>query len=188
MIKSETIPDSFTQARARYLATLKDSPPILSDRAIRLAYRASVALWSRFPGHLSLLCAIGLTFLVCRFAISSEVPDRVIAAIAQVETGTEWRDMGDVRGKWSHGGIGEVSPWQLSPAVLRDLKAYDRRHRVHADVVLAESLTRAWLLRLYGVTGCWSQTCAAFHAGLAGRHRPHARAYAERVMALASVL
>jgi hypothetical protein len=110
----------------------------------------------------------------------------VLVGIAAVETGTDYRDMGDVRGTWTRGAIGEAGPWQLSPAVLRDLKAYDRRARVHADVVLAESLTRAWLIHLYGITGNWPGAVAAYHAGLGNRHRSYAIAYARRVQAFAS--
>ena len=117
-------------------------------------------------------------------AKASDVPAWVIRGIAAVETGTDWRDIGDVRGSWSRGSIGEAGPWQLSPAVLRDLRAYDRRHRVHADVVLAESLTRAWLLRLHRITGSWDAAVAAYHAGLGRRTAGFAIEYAERVRAI----
>lgn len=135
------------------------------------------------------------TIIVCWFigivlalalatADGADVPAWVVRGIAQVETGTDWRGIGDVRGSFSRGSIGEVGPWQLSPAVLRDLHAYDRRRRVHADVVLAESLTRAWLLHLYGVTGSWSEAVAAYHAGLGARRQPFATTYADRVRAV----
>ena len=114
---------------------------------------------------------------------ASEVPPWVLRGIAAVETGTDWRDIGDVRGTFGRGAIGEVGPWQLSPAALRDLRAYDRRWRIHADVVLAESLTRAWLLRLHRVTGSWPTAVAAYHAGLGNRRASFAIDYAERVHA-----
>jgi len=117
---------------------------------------------------------------------AQDVPPWVLRGIAAVETGTDWRDTGDVRGTWARGSIGEVSPWQLSPDVLRDLGAYDRRARVHSCPVLAESLTRAWLVHLYARTGTWPQAIAAYHAGLRGRHRAYAREYADRVLNLAA--
>ncbi len=131
------------------------------------------------------LIGIALALLLAK-AEGAEVPAWCIRGIAAVETGTDWRDIGDVRGTWSRCDIGEVGPWQLSPAVLRDLHAYDRRFRVHADPVLAESLTRAWLLRLYGVTRSWPQAVAAFHAGLGRRTESFATTYAERVRAAGS--
>lgn len=130
----------------------------------------------------ALLC---LTVGGCMRLAAQDVPDRIVAAIAAVETGTTWRGVGDVRGTWARGGIGEVGPWQMAPSVLRDLKAYDRRSRIHADPILAESLVRLWLSHLYGSTGDWSQAIAAYHAGLGGRHRGYARDYADRVLALA---
>lgn len=129
------------------------------------------------------LIGIALAVLLAK-AEGADVPDWCLRGIAQVETGTEWRGMGDVRGTWSRGDLGEVGPWQLSPAVLRDLHAYDRRFRVHADPVFAESLTRAWLLHLYGATGTWPEAIAAYHAGLGARHRPYAIDYANRVGAI----
>ncbi len=174
-----------TEAMARFLDAQREYLRVMAERP---------TFWSRFRAFLSriwgglvLIVCVLLTTLGCvAMAQGVEVPDRVIAAIAQVETGTEWRGIGDVRGSWNRGDIGEVSPWQISPAVLRDLNAYDRRFRVHADPVLAESLVRLWLGRLYERTGCWSQACAAYHAGLAGRHRGYARDYAARVLAIAN--
>lgn len=131
-----------------------------------------------------LVTALALIIGCATAAPSADVPAWVIRGIAQVETGTDWRDLGDVRGTWNRGRIGEAGPWQLSPAVLRDLQAYDRRHRVHADVVLAESLTRAWLVRLHRVAGSWDAAIAAYHAGLGRRTEPFAIDYAERVRAV----
>src|SRR3954467_14068089 len=119
-------------------------------------------------------------------ACAQDVPDWCLRGICAVESGCDWRSTGDVRGRWDRGAIGEVSCFQLSPAVLRDLHAYDRRHRVHADPVFAESLTRAWLLRLYGVTGSWPEACAAYHAGLGRRAESFAVTYAARVQAAGS--
>ncbi len=154
------------------------------------AVRHFLRRWFPYLGDTAAYVAVFLGFILATFvgcaavASASEVPSWVLRGIAAVETGTEWRGMGDVRGKWSRGAIGEVGPWQLSPAVLRDLKAYDRRHRVHACPVLAESLTRAWLLHLHGVTGTWGGAVAAYHAGLGRRSESFAITYAERVRAV----
>lgn len=119
-----------------------------------------------------------------RLANGQEVPAWVMRGIAAVETASTWRDIGDLTYRDRRvGGAGEVGPWQLSPDVLRDLRAYDRRSRVHADVVFAESLTRAWLLHLYGVTGNWPSAVAAYHGGLGNRREHFAIAYAQRVRA-----
>lgn len=142
------------------------------------------------PNHWPTILRCWLTGAILLAAVAAacaqDVPRWVLVGIAQVETGTEYRDMGDVRGTWQRGAIGECGPWQLAPSVLRDLHAYDRRHRVHADVVFAESLTRAWLLRLYGVTGSWPEACAAYHSGLGNRRSSSAIEYAVRVIAAGS--
>jgi len=129
--------------------------------------------------------ALGVMLLTATAASlhSADVPAWVIRGIAAVETGTDWREIGDVRGAWKRGAIGEVGPWQLSPAVLADMRVSSKRERAHRCPVLAESLTRAWLTRLYNVTGSWPEACAAYHAGLAGRSRQYALDYAERVQA-----
>ena len=183
MIAREPIHANFERARAAYLATRKDSRAMPAARLLANLLRA---LWSRFPGHLSLLCAIALTFAVCRFGLAVEVPDRIVAAIAAVETGTEWRNTGDVRGKWSRGADGEVSPFQLSPAALTDMGVTNHA-RVHRDVVYAESLARLWLVRCYAKAGNWPDAVARFNAGNRYRSRT-ARDYSTRVLALASVL
>lgn len=158
----------------------------LRVRAERPALRSRVRAFLSFAwGPLVLIVCILLTTLFCAsLARAVEVPDRIIAAIAQVETGTTWHAIGDVRGKWTRGTIGEVGPWQISPAVLRDLGATHKANRAHRDPVLAESLTRAWLAHLYRSTGDWRQAVAAYHAGLAGRGRPHGREYSDRVFNL----
>lgn len=184
MIAREPIPESFERSRAAYLATLKDRDAVPAfGRLLALAF---AALWSRFPGHLSLLCAIALTFVVCRFGLAVEVPDRIVAAIAAVETGTEWRSIGDVRGKWSRGADGEVSPFQISPSALADM-GVSNHSRVHRDVVYAESLARLWLSRCYAKAGNWPDAVARYNAGSRYRSRT-ARDYSARVIALASVL
>lgn len=150
---------------------------------ITIAWEKFLAAWDRiWPGIVLIIATSGFALGLC----AQDVPRWVLVGIAQVETGTEYRDMGDVRGTWQRGAIGECGPWQLAPSVLRDLHAYGRRHRVHADVVFAESLTRAWLLRLYGVTGNWSQAVAAYHSGLGRRTESFAINYADRVRAAGS--
>lgn len=172
--------ERYERARAVYLRELYGRPTWRDRIGVMLA-----TLWHKCWGGLVLI--VVTTFLTIGLC-AQEVPDRIVAAIAEVETGTKWHSVGDVRGTWARGDIGEVSPWQISPAVLRDLKAYDRRSRVHADPILAESLVRLWLSRLYVATGSWSQAVAAYHAGLGGRHRGYARDYADRVLSLAAVL
>ncbi len=176
----------FEAARHRYLAKRYGPSWRLWLYFISDAFAASFC--GRVAGGAWFLVALLLTVGGClKMAHSVEVPNQIIAAIAEIETGTTWRGTGDVRGVWSRGNIGEVSPWQLSPAVLRDLRAYDRRSRVHSDTVFAESLVRQWLSRLHDATGSWSQAVAAYHAGIAGRHRRYARDYAARVFSVAGL-
>jgi len=181
----------YLDAQAAYLRELARRPSLWSRLGDAWSFFRT-AIWPRIS-HAAISMAIVLVTAIALIvgcavtARTSEVPAWVIRGIAAVETGTDWRDIGDVRGTWSHGSIGEAGPWQLSPAVLRDLRAYDRRHRVHDDVVLAESLTRAWLLRLHRTTGSWDATVAAYHAGLGRRTAPFAIAYAERVRAVGAL-
>lgn len=178
----------YLRARDKYLREMFRAPTMRERLRDAWGFFCDV-VWPRISHAAIALLVIMATAAVlivgcATTAKGSEVPSWAIRGIAQVETGTAWHDLGDVRGTWSRGTIGEAGPWQLSPAVLRDLKAYDRRHRVHADVVLAESLTRAWLLRLHRVTGSWDSTVAAYHAGLGRRTAGFAIEYAERVRAV----
>jgi len=110
-----------------------------------------------------------------------QVPDWVLRGIAAVETGVHWRDTGDLDGAtWPKSTTGAVGPWHISLSVLSDLKLSAHAERIHRDPVFAESITRMWLLRLYAVTGDWSEVCAAWRAGLRNRHRAWARDYAQR--------
>lgn len=113
-------------------------------------------------------------------AKGQEVPDWVVRGIAAVETGVHWHDTGHLDGTWARSSTDDVSPWGISPDVLKDLKLSAHADRLHRDPVFAESIARKWLLHLHGVTGCWLQACAAWRAGLRGRHRAWARDYAER--------
>lgn len=182
----------YLRARDCYLSELSRHRSLPERAAILLA---TVWHWFAREGWRRIShCAIGMGIVLITALVlivscvasarGAEVPCWVLRGIAQVETGTVYHGVGDVRGTWSRGAIGEASPWQLSPAVLRDLRAYDRRHRVHADVVLAESLTRAWLLRLHRATGSWDSAVAAYHAGLGRRSHAFALDYAQRVRAV----
>lgn len=154
-------------------------------RELRRTRCGCFLLWleGKFPSIAPGLCLLIITVSLTVGLSAQDVPAWVVRGIAAVETGTEWTDIGNVRGTWERGAIGEVGPWQLSPAVLRDLKAYDRRERVHTCPVLAESLTRAWLLHLYARTGSWWEACAAYNAGLGNRWSASATDYANRVTA-----
>jgi hypothetical protein len=114
------------------------------------------------------------------------IPSWVIAGIAAVETGSTYRD-----GELIHyrdrrdGSDGEVGPWQLAPAVLDDLGVRQLRDRIRREPVLAESMTRAWLLRCFQRTGDWFTAVAIYHTGPGGS-RQRGRRYAERVLAAGS--
>lgn len=132
-----------------------------------------------------ILSGMGFWLLLVLIAFGSlaraeEVPAWVLRGIAAVETGVHWRDTGDLDGTWSRSSTNDVSPWGISPAVLADLNLTAKAERIHRDPVFAESVARVWLLRLYRITGDWSQVCAAWRAGPGNRHRPWARDYAER--------
>lgn len=139
---------------------------------------------------LGMLVPIGATVLLC-IALASpakaaETPDRIIAALVQVESGCEWRGIGNIKGTWARGADGEVSPFQLAPAALTDMGVTNHA-RVHRDPVYAESLARLWLSRCYAKHGNWPQALAAYNAGSRYRSRS-ARDYADRILNLAAVL
>jgi hypothetical protein len=141
--------------------------------------------WVRAGERFLIATGLGFWLLVMALGFASvahgqDVPAWVIRGIAAVETGVHWSDTGDIRGTWSSNDTGDVGPWHISLAVLRDLKLSDHADRLQRDPVYAESITRLWLLRLYAATGDWFQVCAAWRAGLKGRHRAMARDYAER--------
>ncbi len=156
---------------------------ILRDRALS-------ATWQRCRPHLAALCAFLLAFLFCRFGLASENPsmDKVVAAVAMVESGATWKDTGTVTGSWSLGGAGEISHWQITAAVLSDLQLTGKTRKIASDPVYAESVFRLWYSRLLHATGSHREALAAYHRGLGGRHRRDARDYAQRVLNLASVL
>jgi hypothetical protein len=116
-------------------------------------------------------------------AESTDIPDWVLAGIAAVETRSLYRN-----GELVHyrdrrdGADGEVGPWQLSPAALSDLGVLNLRERIRREPVLAESMTRAWLLRCYRRTGDWLRAVAFFHTGPNGDAQ-RGRDYVERAYA-----
>lgn len=138
---------------------------------------------------LGMLVPIGATVLLC-IALASpakaaEIPEGILAGIAQVETGSIYRngELVHYRDK-RDGADGEVGPWQLSPDVLKDMGVSHLRSRIRREVVLAESMTRAWLIRCYRKTGNWADAVAVYHVGPGGSAR-RGRDYAQRVMAIA---
>ncbi len=139
-------------------------------------------------GLVLLIVTTFLTLGLCNFGLSAEVvPDRIVAALVQVESGCQWHGVGDVRGTRSHGDAGEVSAFQLSPIALTAMGAADRVARIHRDPVLAESFARLWLARCFAQAGTWEGALARYNAG--SRHRSRtARDYAARVLNLAAVL
>ncbi|MBA3699473.1 MAG: hypothetical protein H0W78_11545 [Planctomycetes bacterium] len=115
------------------------------------------------------------------------IPDWVIAGIAAVETGSTYRSGELVLYRNRRDGAdGEVGPWQISPSVLQDLGVSHLLERIRSEPVLAESMTRAWLLRCYRRAGDWNVAVAIYHTGPAGDHR-RGRDYAERVFAVGNL-
>lgn len=120
------------------------------------------------------------------YASASEVPlDAIVRAVCQVETGCSWRGVGSVSGVWHRGDAGEVSCWQISPAVLDDLGRLDQAGRINRDPVYAESIFRLWYIRLYEHFGNHRDALAAYHRGIRGYARADAREYAARALNLA---
>jgi hypothetical protein len=124
-----------------------------------------------------------LALFLCAACQGAEVPDAIIRGLVMVESGCEWRSMGDIRGKWERGADAEVSPFQLSPAALSDMRVRDA-NRVHRDVVYAESLARLWLSRCYQRHGNWPEALAAYNGGSRYRTRG-AKDYAARILNIA---
>jgi hypothetical protein len=134
-------------------------------------------LFQRYCLHLAFIWSLGwFTVGLC----AQDVPTWVLRGIAAVETGVHWHDMGEISGTWSKNSTGDVGPWHISPAALKDLNRTHLAERINREAVLAESVARLWLLHLYRTTGCWHETVAAWRAGLDGRHRDYARDYAVR--------
>ncbi len=119
--------------------------------------------------------------------LPSTIPEWVIAGIAAVETGSTYRDGNLIIYRNRRDGAdGEVGPWQITPSALRDLGMSHVRERIRNEPVLAESMTRAWLLRCYQQTRDWGSAVAIYHTGPTGNHQ-RGRSYAERVFAAGSI-
>jgi hypothetical protein len=150
----------------------------------RLLRRVSRLMWGCLA---AITWAAVLALSSCAPVAAQEIPHWVLRGIAMVETNTTWRDIGDLdlSPGYGLGAAGEVGPWQLHPDVLTDLGVADQAARIHDSPVYAESLTRAWLLHLFGRCRNWRTTCAAYHVGLAGMSDKKTRArglrYADRV-------
>jgi hypothetical protein len=111
------------------------------------------------------------------------IPDWVIAGIAAVETGSLYQHGELVRYRDRRdGAAGEVGPWQLSPAALSDMGARKLRDRIRRDTILAESMTRAWLMRCFAHASSWKEAVSLYHTGWSADHADGFE-YAERVYA-----
>ena len=114
-----------------------------------------------------------------------EVPQWVIAGIAAVETGSLYQEgclilYHDRR----DGAGGEVGPWQLSRAVLQDMRSEQQRDRARVDPAFSEGLARRWLLHCFNRSGRdWDAAVAMYHTGHSGNHRRGFQ-YTERVRAV----
>lgn len=162
-------------------------PSFTNPHALRMMRdRALAAIWQRCRLWLAFILIIFLfvaSIVIAAETAAADVPPWVLRGIAKVETSSDWRDIGDLTYRDKRvGADGEVGPWQLSPDALRDLCSYDKRDRIHRDVVLAESLTRAWLLRCHAQTGNWFDAVRIYHTGPDGDRRRGIK-YAERVLA-----
>ena len=130
-----------------------------------------------------MICAASMLILFMS-GPPDDVPDSIIYAIAMRESGYDWSP-GMLRHIVRVSSTGDVSPWQISPAVIRDLKA--NKARARTDARYAESLARRWLAHLFQVTRSWRQALAAYHAGLQARQTPRAQAYADQCLNLAAL-
>lgn len=126
---------------------------------------------------------IAATLLTLTLMGPPSVPDELVYAIAAKETGSVWRGRLVRRGLLDLGA--DVSPWQISRAVLHDLHA--SRSRAACDPVYAESLVRRWLAHLLRVAGSWPRALAAYHCGLRRADTAAAREYAQDCMNLAAL-
>lgn len=128
-----------------------------------------------------LLFVVGATPLLAQEF--EEIPDWVIAGIAAVETGSTYQNGSLIKYRDRRdGAAGEVGPWQLAPAVLTHMGVSHLKDRIRHETMLAESMTRAWLLKCFQRTGNWWAAVAMFHTGSAG-NRARGKRYAERVYA-----
>jgi hypothetical protein len=114
--------------------------------------------------------------------------DHYLSAIVQVESGCVRRDLGQIEGTWRVGGDGELSCFQITPAVLRELGFGSKLRRVHSCPTLAESAARLHISLLQSQLPDARDWIAAWNGGLSGYGRKAPRRYADRVIALAQRL
>ena len=147
----------------------------MSGRVMRML----ATLWHKCWGGIILIVAVaGLTAGLC----AQEVPDAIIRGLVAVESGASWKSAGEIDGKWKRGAIGEVSNFQLSPAVLSDLKlSPSQRARVATSPIYAESIARLWLSRCFAKHGNWRDALSRYNAGSRWRSAK-ARDYADRIL------
>ena len=141
--------------------------------------RVLATLWHKCWGGIILIVAVaGLTAGLC----AQEVPDAIIRGLVAVESGASWKSAGEIDGKWKRGAIGEVSNFQLSPAVLTDLRlSPSQRARVATSPIYAESIARLWLSRCFAKHGSWRDALSRYNAGNRWRS-VKARDYADRIL------
>jgi hypothetical protein len=121
-------------------------------------------------------------FGFCIGLCAADVPQGIISGIAAVETGTNW-DGQTIKGKWTKGKAGEVSPFQLMPSTLKDLGCKNI-NEVHKSPVIAAYYCEKYLVELFERHGNWPEAIARYNAG--SRYRSAtARDYAQRVLNLA---
>lgn len=169
----------FEAARHRYLA-MRYGPP--SRRWVFILGDVLAAVFlGRIAGGAWFLVALLLTVGGClKMAHGVEVPDQIVAGLVRVESGCEWVDVGEIRGKWKRGADGEVSAFQLSPAALHDMHVTNL-DRVHRSPVYAESLARLWLSRCFDRCGNWPDAIAFYNGGKNYRSK-RCRDYSARVL------
>ena len=113
------------------------------------------------------------------------MPDSIIYAVAMRETGAVWSGSVVRVGLPDRRDGGDVSPWQLSRAVLLDMRA--SRTRARTDLRYAEQIARRWLAHLFNVTHNWRTALAAYHCGLRATQTRRAQSYADQCLNLAAI-
>lgn len=182
--------EKFNQSLAGYLS-VREVRPTWKDKATVIIAN----LWPRIS-HAAIGMGIVLVTAIALIvgcvvtapkAKAVEVPDAIIRGLVMVETGAKWKNIGDISGGWSTGAAGEISHFQLTDDALREMKVADKAERIRRCPVLAESYARAFLVICYEKRGNWRDALATYNAW--SRYRSAgARDYADRVLALASVL
>lgn len=140
--------------------------------------------WNRCAGPIVLLVCVIITTALCLCAVrAQEVPDGIIRGLVAVESGAEWRGIGDINGNWKRGKAGEISHFQLSSSALKEMGAAQKAARICACPILAESYARKWLSLCYEKRGNWRDALASYNAG-SGYRSARAQDYASRILNL----